>query len=209
MIFNKEYDMSLLMMLASNNKSRRKIAEFIKEYPEDLIYRIHHSLEKYNDYLNENLLIMDMELTDFNGSVILDDNVSYWYCVDVFNGALELGRTSNMGEGKSDVFQLSLSMFNRDDYESNKYFQEMYLGTVTSSFVKNDVNDNKGVIDLYSTYFSVIKTPFDRVVIKSNDFSDDKNRYCSIDFSTIIEEYDNDILKNSDSLNHLVRRKKK
>jgi len=208
MIFNKGYDMSLWLILASNTVNRRrKILDFVNEYPDNLIHRLHVSLDKYADYVHENFVIMDMELTDFNDSIIFDD-VSYWYCIDVFNGTLELGRTSYMGDGQSDVFQLSLSMFSRRDYESHRYFQEMYLGTVTGSFVNNEANGNKGVIDFYSTQFSIIKAPFDRLVVKSNDFSDDKNRYCSFDFSTINEDYNKDSLNSNDVFKGLVRSKK-
>lgn len=205
MMLDDEYDQSLWLLLKVNNNNSKTL-DFIKEYPEELIKKIQITLRKYKNCNLASLDIDDVELSDFNGSMILNDNLSYWYCIDIVNGVLDIGRTFDMGFDQYDIFELTLAKFNKNYYEDLKIGKGMYIGSTMCSFVDDDYEEN--IVDVSFCNYDLIKLPFSKMIVKENNSYNRKNRYSMVHCENIPCELNKKYFNMVDSSKKLVRYKK-
>lgn len=190
MIFNIEYDNSLYIILLSDIVNRENISRIIYNIPCEL-------LEKIKFYLDKNE--KDIGSKQYKCVKRDKDNNLYMYVINIFDSEIKIiyNKWSNNLEEK---YKLSLCPFkdniimeyprylgNYDEMRSN-----VFCGTV---LVREKIRDYEIEKDTYLGSFVSL--------------SDDPNRYWIVSLKNKDMKLNQEDLKDKNSLNKLVRRRKK
>ena len=91
MIFNKEFDKTLKLILEGDKNNKDIIIDFISSIPDSLYQQINNSLLKFNKIREENVYLLDME--DIDGEFIVNNKIKYYYILDMIFNCLTIGKT--------------------------------------------------------------------------------------------------------------------
>jgi len=95
MIFNSEFDKSLWLMIKGDIRNRKKIVDFIKSIPDELILSIRDSLVEYDKYKKENEGISydDREYICFNKQIYNKVGELYSFNIDIRKDMLSITKS--------------------------------------------------------------------------------------------------------------------
>lgn len=211
MIFNEDYDRSLWLILSGNKNNRERIANFIKEIPEELYKQIRKSLLRYREYLNKNrgILVCDREPIEFSGEFETAGDMLYWYSIDAVTGELEIGKGIKVEKEVLDVFQLTLYPLTKRQYRKMTTLNDYLLGEIIFNYTEEEINGEICLVDSDSAEFKLITLPFDKTIVKSfESFPYMRDRFGFVDVKSSSQDYSISDLSNKDRLNRLVRSKR-
>lgn len=131
MIFSKELDESLWLMLESDKKNRRKVSEFLKAVPSELYEQISIQLDKYREYEDSGIDILERDTICLYGNCLDQNNYKYSFIVDMINHSLSISK-SFFRENEY-VKQFELTMYAKSRYNSVDVFGRQMLGSIYES----------------------------------------------------------------------------
>lgn len=116
MIFNSEFDKSLWLMFKGDIKNRKKIIEFIKSIPCELILAIRDSLIEYDKYKMDNIGIEfnNREYKCFNKQIYSCVGELYSYNIDVRRDILSITKSIYAMGAYYKNFSIELVNINKD-----------------------------------------------------------------------------------------------
>ena len=204
MVFNKDYDMSLWLILSGNKKTRKMVADFIRDIPEELYQKIHKSLVMYEVYDSDakDIFLGDSDLLYLQENVIECEDKLYWYCIDMITGTLQIRKTFVIDGDLMNTIKFILYPIKKVDYENLKNSENISLGILFDTFIAIDSND---ISCSYSISFDLVKKLFGRLAVDSFDYSLYRKYVNLVNVDMLPENFDLRDL----AVNNFVRRKKK
>lgn len=194
MIFNKNLDESLRLIIESDSKRRDKIVSFIKSIPEELFNQIYVQLEKYEKYEENGIDIFDREDYCLKGECVNDYDKKYTFVIDMFDDSITIARYVpsslnkflQVDDGYTKTFEITLYSQNRFNNTDN--FDEQRLGKIFNNVQNTSVD------------YKVIKTIIGNMVTYLDDYG--FRRYQSFELNDNCDDL------NIDSLNNISRNRK-
>ena len=148
MIFNSEFDRALWLMVKGDIKNRRKIIDFIKSIPSELILSIRNSLLEYDKYKieNEGISHEDREYRCFNKQIYNSIGELYSFNIDIRSDILSITKSIYIMGAYYKSFSLELVNMDRS-IELSKVIE---IGNISYSVegVRNLRNINYGIMDI-------------------------------------------------------------
>lgn len=116
MIFNSEFDKSLWLMIKGDIKNRKKIVDFVKSIPYELILDIRDNLVEYDKYKMDNIGIDydDREYRCFNKQIYSSVGELYSYNIDVRRDILSITKSIYVMGAYYKNFSIDLININKD-----------------------------------------------------------------------------------------------
>ena len=146
MIFNKEFDKTLKLILDGDKNNKEIIIDFIRLIPGSLYGRIKSSLMNFDKIKKENTYLLDME--DIEGEFIVNNKIKYYFILDTILNCLTIGKNYLIDGYESMEFELKLY----SDGSDTLSFGEQYLGSLYKSF-DNDKVDYELVNSVFGLMF--------------------------------------------------------
>ena len=154
-MFSEEFDRSLWLMLISDKNNREDIINFIRSVPKELYEQMSIQLEKYKNYEECNVDILDREDICLYGSCNGKYDLKYLFVVDMIQNSLTISVGSNMDMNFIKSYEITL--YAKSRYNSVDLFSSQLLGNV--------VNHTDGV----RTEYELIDGLLGRMVVYSNN----------------------------------------
>lgn len=205
MILNKEYDMSLWLMLHSDKINRDIIANFISNIPEELYEEIKNSLNFYMYAFSRkdvNININEYTEKTLSGEVVTTGDMKYWYMINPQTGSLELGEAIIDGEFEYDTIQVTLFPVSDTKVMNMKNYTDCLIGEYIYNYGLDD-SDDLSVLDFDLMTYYLFKLPFGRAMLNCCDL--DKNKYRLLNMEIIPCNYNVNDLESKKELRKLVR----
>lgn len=137
MIFNKEFDKSLWLILKGDNDKKRMVLDLISSIPAPLYQQIVDALVKFCEVREkDNIYILDRE--DINGEFLLNENYKYYFTLDMVLSCLIVGKKVLLRGEYQKIFELTL--FSDASYNKVENFGEQYLGSIYQPYLNSAVN---------------------------------------------------------------------
>ena len=116
MIFNNEFDKSLWLMMKSDIKNRKKIVDFIKSIPYELILSIRDNLIEYDKYKIDNMGIdfNNREYKCFNKQIYSSVGELYSFNIDVRRDTLSITKSIYVMGAYYKNFSIELMNINKN-----------------------------------------------------------------------------------------------
>lgn len=199
MIFDKNYDRTLWLMLKGDKDNRKIILEFIKLIPNHFLVKIQNTIKEYEEYkLDDN---KELKKKNFNGEWYDGEKYLYHFNIDKDNDTLFVGRNVfKYGMFNNDF---GLLLVNDIDVSIMENFCEYLIGKV--SFNYELINDGIRIVQgkYTSIDYKLLNVVLGNVMVTSSrDRILFKNRMGFVDTDNIPDNY------NLDDVNRLVRNKK-
>lgn len=202
MILNKNYDMSLWLILHSDKVNRGVIAEFINNIPKELRNEIQSSLKCYMDTIVKNGIDSNIDRELLSGEFVTTGDMKYWYMVNLQTGALQLGEAIVDGREQYDTVQITLLPVNDVDIKNMKNYTDSLIGEMVYSYEIDD-NSDKTISDFDLMQYYILKLPFGGMIVNSCDSV--KNKYSLLNMEIVPCNYSVTDLSDRSRLNKLVR----
>lgn len=152
MIFSEEYDAALWYILKADKKNRKKLVDFIKGLPSELVSDIKKTIEEMKEYSKNGKkcerIYKNMECGD----------IVYHYSLDPFFG-LDITKAKKDGKIEKELFDLSLLPVNVNNIKLLDNFEEEWIGNIAYNF-RNYMGDNRiSSFECDEREYAIIKTP--------------------------------------------------
>jgi len=136
MIFNKEFDKSLWLILNGDSKNKQLILDFIDMIPAPIYQQLLDAFVVYKKQIElDNIYVLDRE--DITGEFSVG-NIRYYFILDMILNCLILGRQILViGEYKKDF---EMSLFSDSSYNKLEVFNNQYLGSIDGCLIENKIN---------------------------------------------------------------------
>ena len=134
MIFNKEFDKTLKLILDGDKNNKEIIIDFIRLIPDSLYGGIKSSLMNFDKIKKENTYLLDME--DIEGEFIVNNKIKYYFILDTIFNCLTIGKNYLIDGYESKEFELKLY----SDGSDTLSFGEQYLGSLYKSYANDKVD---------------------------------------------------------------------
>ena len=136
MIFNKEFDKTIWLILNGDSKNKKIILDFIDSIPAPIYQQLLDAFVEYRKQIDlNNMYILDRE--DITGEFSFG-NVRYYFILDMVFNCLIIGRQILVNGEYNKDFELSL--FSDSSYNKLEVFNNQYLGSIDGSLIENKVN---------------------------------------------------------------------
>lgn len=152
MIFDKEFDKVLCLILQGDKENRDKILEVIDSIPIDLYCQIKNALLKYHDYEDKNVDIHDRETFCLTGEYMTDKQVKYSFSIDMLLHSLNISRDKD--------FTITLykeAIVNDAEKNEEQVLGGLKLGKDKIDYIMRNVIFAKRVITYSNGMFSRMK----------------------------------------------------
>jgi len=106
MIFNREFDKTLKLILNGDKNNKDIIIDFISSIPDSLYQQIKSSLLKFDKIREENVYLLDME--DIDGEFIVNNKIKYYFVLDMIFNCLTIGKTYLINGNESKELEIKL-----------------------------------------------------------------------------------------------------
>ena len=151
MIFGKDYDKSLYLILKNNIRNKELMNDFLGLIPYEFIIKIKNDIVCYE---NSEIINKNSRLNNFNSEVYTSDGYLYSYYIDTDSGLLSISRSVYQYGVYYKEFELKLFKCENIDNYSVKN-----IGSISYWF---NNNGNSYTVD-YSVNeyeFKIVKVPF-------------------------------------------------
>lgn len=198
MIFNKDYDKMLWLILKNDKGNRERILEFIKSIPSDFLVKIQDTIKEYEEYkLSDD---KHLKMRNFNGKFYDGEKYLYHFSIDKDRDTLFVGRNA-FKYGK--IFNdFGLLLFNGSNVNQINTFDEYVIGNI--SFDYELINDGMRIVQGKYTFidYKLLDVMLGKVIVTSNrDWIMFKNRMVFVDINNVPDNY------NLGDVNILVRKR--
>jgi len=166
MIFGNGFDEALWYMLKADRKNRKRIVEFIKGIPEELLEEIKSAVEQYQKWKKEGYVdgVWNPQ-TDFKViSGTADKSLNEYYNFYLYgNGTLSFYKSTGSKKEEDELFDLELFDINNPS-EIETLDGEELLGTITTA-VKHYNSDDTISSECVLREYELIRTPLGYMVV--------------------------------------------
>lgn len=156
MIFGKDYDKSLYLIIKNNIRNKELVNDFLSLIPYEFIIRIQNDIIEYENYnlKNNEIIDNDSKLNNFNSEIYTSTGYLYSYYIDIENGLLSISRSVYQCGAYYKEFELKLFRCRNIDNYSVKN-----IGSISFGFnnMDNSYNCNYNISEYE---FKVVKVPF-------------------------------------------------
>lgn len=200
MIFNKEYDKTLWLILSKNSDNRTLIINFLKTVPKELFDGLHEVLKNTEGLPDECEPIY----------VKVNKDLSYWYCVDKETEILEVGREFSILGEKTEIFHLILYPLRKMEYEEMNNGDSIPLGIIYNYFVGKNNYEERSVFDFELLSFDLKKSLLGSFKVNTNDLLRNRgSKYSFVNVKRELENFNINDLENKRSLRRVIIKKKR
>lgn len=202
MIFDKDFDRTLWMILSADKKNRNRITEFIRSIPSELYQKIQKSISVYKEYeSSERFDSGYLDETLLSGNYETHDRILYWYELDDDFGSLELGYSVYNGEKYEEAFELTLEPYNN----KIEYFEDECIGNLDYDITESGYTSTCNEIE-----YNMVKTPFGIFVVSMLEDKNDKEKLGinRVNLRNMPDEMFMTDFSHKDSINRLIRKKR-
>lgn len=208
MIFDKDYDKALWMMLKVDKRNRERIAGFIRSIPDTLIREIQESFFKVQAKRENYNLFNDMSSTNFSGQYESHDKILYWFNISMDFNSLDMGYSIFNGINYEKAFEITL--ISNKDLNLLENFDEEWLGSIEYDIHGVTVDDKVYFIGSSMNEYNFVKTPFGIFIVNINNKKTFKQRGINkFNIDDIPEEIFREDINSRCNVNRLVRSRKK
>ena len=134
MIFNDDYDASLWCIVKGDKKNRKQLVQFLRELPEELIWKIRETLAKADRYELE-------EVVSFSCKNKTYTDVYYSFDFDPDDPYITIVKGIDDGKMVINLFELMLNPINKEILKRYAVKEE-WLGTISNSVDTKYITDN-------------------------------------------------------------------
>ena len=196
MIINSSFDRSLWLMLACDKKNRDDIADFIKNIPVDLFFRMHDELDGC-----DNLCLRKITKAFRN-----EDNDTYFYDIslNVEQIIINLSIWKWNDSSYHDVRQISMYPLTLDEIKNIDSEYPIYIGDYYHTISKMSIVYNKVICKGNDRGYELIYGDESEVIIQDVDGKIEKN----ISIDKIPVDIDINDFVDKKSINRLIRKKR-
>ncbi len=125
MIFSDDYDASLWCIVKGDKKSRNELVHFLRELPEELVWKIRETLAKADrDELKETV--------SFNCKNKTYTDIFYSFDFDPEDPSITIVKGIDDGKMGINLFELMLNPINKKKLKQMECGDEEWLGTITN-----------------------------------------------------------------------------
>lgn len=142
-MFSEEFDRSLWLMLVSDKSNRDDTINFIRSIPNELYQQICIQLQRYKQYEEENIDILDREDICLYGSCNGKYGLKYLFIVDMIQNSLTISVGSNSDMNFIKSYEITLYAESR--YNSVDLFSSQLLGSIIN--YTDDVKTEYEIVD--------------------------------------------------------------
>ena len=210
MLFKKEYDNSLWLILSSGKFDSEYCEDFIKGIPGYLFSLMYQSFVWYQTYKknpDKGFTGLDEIL---NRKIKNEDGLIYWYSINPQTGELEIGETLDTGEDYFNTSVIRLMPMSNEDINSLDKYEGKVLGEYNYVYHVTHGEEYEAVVLDEAVEFTLEKTIFNKYIVETCDilpFHKIRKRLADID--NIPEAISKDDLKvERASIKKLLRTKK-
>ena len=165
MIFSSDFDRTLWLMLISDKKNRKDIAEFIRNVPNDLYDRIHQELIKCLYYDVKDKMSIKKITKAFRDTV------------SVSAGMIILNLTiwNNLVNGSQDVTQITLYPLTLEQIKTGDSINPEYIGDFYHTYSTYSLLFNTVIASGVDMGYEILDNDKDYIIIQSVDGKFEKN----------------------------------
>lgn len=167
MLFNREYDDSLWLLLSGGKVNIDWILSFVNCIPEELLDSFQKSFSFYLEYKEKH---GTMEIQEkLSNKVRTEDDMIYWYSIDEESGILEIGETFTNEEEYINSQVIRLYPLDVERLKKMQTYEELVLGEYIYAYIVNRDEDYENVVVDESLEFSLIKYPFNKLKVETTE----------------------------------------
>lgn len=204
MIFDKNLDKALWLLLSADRKNSEKVVNFINIIPEELKEQIQEKIKIYNEYkMNGN-----KNFSFLCGDCEIDNKLLFWFEIDTYFGELEMGyMESNCGIYK-DVFKMTLLLDENLSLIDN--FGKKNIGRIEYDIHTNKIDNVGSIVESSENSYDLYKTPLGYMIVYSVDNDKGVKHYMKIiNILDMPEELFIDDIKDMSDVKRLVKERKR
>ena len=132
MIFNKELDESLRLILENDGSRSLRISNFIKSIPVELFEQIYLQLDKYREYEENGIDIFDREDFCLRGECVSETSRKYTFIIDMIENSITISRYMPLMKNEMcdvDFMKtIEITLYADSRYNNMEIFGERRLG---------------------------------------------------------------------------------
>lgn len=143
MIFNKEFDKSLWLILKGDKDKEKVVLDLISSIPAPLYQQMLDAFHKYREVMElEDSYILDRE--DINGEFLVN-NIKYYFTLDMVLCCLTIGKKVKVYDKCYKIFEINL--FSNTSYNKVENLSDQYLGSIYQPYL--DITTNYEYINTF------------------------------------------------------------
>ena len=207
MIFDKEYDESLWLIMNKDKKVAKELVYLFRTFPQEVLKSVRDLIKKYKEKIHEGLLLEELDELERQlfGSYMGDNGLLYYYKVDLL-GSIEISEVFSDEDGEVPIRCMILYPFDREEFKDMKLCRDMSLATIAVGF--EYINNKIYVVNRLATDVQVKKTILGNIIDSYGYYTDFKHSRHHINVNNIPEDYSVEEILESDVAKKLVRKKK-
>lgn len=208
MIFNREYDNALFLVLSGLKENRSLIRQFVSEMPEELYKKICNAMKIYDMYGSTNSNDINIENGAFTLCRISETSKknplsTYSYSIDIETGALEIESLFTFEDNLINKLKLVLYPLSYKDYERMEKRENVKLGYVCDTYIEDGVSSSE------ITSYELVKNPFNNYYVFSHDLTSNTMQCTGVKMNNLPHNIEMQDLKDSVVLKKLLRNKRR
>lgn len=185
MLFGKNYDKTLWLLLSSSKKRRKKMEKFLSSIPAEFYNLIKDKISKYEEYEKNKVKFSDRDEKHLMGVYTSENGLIYQVNIDSNNGMLTIVVKSitSSRNVKKVIFSMSLLPYNLCDkmecFDKKNIGEFFYQDGVVSGYDPCDPE----ICDFLT--YNLMKTPLGMVLCCSSEESFIEKRFSMVSLKQI------------------------
>lgn len=208
MLFDKNFDRSLWLIIASDKVSRERIGRIISFLPQEEYDQLQKEIEHY--YKNKST--GDVDRIVFNKTFVGKDDFNYYFRVQICSNELnvKICRWIEKSDRLEEDYELNLVSISNEDLVNMEYLKNGYIGSYSQEFNRIHFVDYLTSVDTakWNRDYCLLRVPLG--YISSSILG---RRIFKVNVVNALKRIPNDMVvddfSSQDKRNELVRRRKK
>ena len=166
MIFDRNYDLSLLCIMKSDKKNEENIQSFVRSIPAELMSNIRMAIAQFKNktfvFTGQN----DAYVKNNGGSCKKSETEPrvYFYFDLYEDGSLKICKEYYNGQWEDDLFELRLHPINLDDAKKMGRSSEKMLGSAMIARESDEIFPDVPCLEYIKTEYDLVKAPIGHYV---------------------------------------------
>lgn len=179
MIFGKDYDLALSIVLKCEKKYIEELINLLDELPKELVNQIHIAtslIENKGEYSK----LTTEEQKMMNGLVECMDGICFSFDIDVYDESLCISKKKkhDILNVYNPLYELTLKRYSYDDYYDLEFFEDEDVASIERDIDVGDINiSSDSIVSMISCEeieYNIRKTPFGWFIFSCIDDKNDR-----------------------------------
>ena len=160
MIFDRNYDLSLLCIMKSDKKNTENIQSFVRSIPAELMSNIRTAIAQFK---NKTFVFTGQNDDFFTKKSETEPRVYFYF--DLYeDGSLKICKEYYNGQWEDDLFELRLHPINLDDAKKMGRSSEKMLGSAMVARESDEIFPDVPCLEYIKTEYDLVKAPIGHYV---------------------------------------------